>query len=785
LKKGCSLLKSGYDNHPSVCRGAQRRAAPAIGSSAENRDGNIPMTLRETLPPELASRLGELGVDVHGADIVVSSDLGLDGRYGATWLVIGRDRLVVLEEDAAKSVRWISLEGLEEARAHPMVGNQRLELTIGGQPYELLHYTNAVADKFSGVIKVLNDMAARPDRRSPLLEEGALVVEKTEEEPQLERGKIIRRLFSMARPFWAQCLAMFLLMMVHVALDLTPPLLTKVLVDGFRNEGGGGGISGMLAPAQGANEQWLMLIVGILLAVRLVAIAITVINNRINATVGQRFLYNLRQRVFDRLQQLAVSFYDRKQVGGLVNRVANDTEALGGFVVQIVLLIGIGIAMFAMNWQLALFVLVPGPLVMFASYKFWKLMHHNYERYWFTRWRTNSFLNACLSGIRVVRAFAQEKREMERFQVHNERLTNDVLTINRRWSTFFPIVTFVWGLGSLLVWYFGGLQVLRGENQGGISLGTLMAFIGYLGMFYGPLTNLTQISNWSTQLLTAAHRIFEVLDAEIEVKEPKNPVKLPQIAGKVEFQNVSFGYKRYLPVLHNVSFTVEPGEMIGIVGQSGSGKTTLINLACRFYDPTDGVVKIDGVDLRQISTRDLRSQIGLVLQEPYLFRGSIAENIAYGRPGASREQIIRAAKAANAHDFIVNLPEGYETRVGDRGAGLSGGERQRVSIARAILQDPRILILDEATSNVDSETERLIQAALEVLVKNRTTFVIAHRLSTLQNADKILVLHRGLLKEFGTPAELLSRGGIYARFVTTQAEMFQLHRIAEKIWQAA
>jgi ATP-binding cassette subfamily B protein len=752
------------------------------------------MTLRETLPPELASRLGESGFDVNEADIIVSSDLGTDGRYGTTWLVIGRDQLFVLNQDAARSMRAISLEGLEEARAHPMVGNQRLELTISGEPYELLHYTNAVADKFAGVIKVLNDMAAHPGRRSPLLEEGALKFEKQEDEPHLERGKIIRRLFSMAKPFWPQCVAMFALMIVHVILDLTPPILTAVLVDGFTGHSSSedgllGPIRRLLMPAEKADGQWLLTIVGILLGVRLLAIGITVINNRINAKVGQEFLLHLRSRVFERLQQLAVSFYDRKQVGGLVGRIANDTEALGGFigqitqgfVVQIVLLLGIGIAMFAMNWKLGLFVLVPGPLVMIASYKFWKLMHKNYERYWFTRWRLNSFLNACLSGIRVVRAFAQENREIDRFERHNKRLTEDVLTINRRWSTFFPIVTFVWQLGSLLVWWFGGQQVLGGN----LSLGTLMAFFGYLGMFYGPLSNLTQISNWSTQLLTAAHRIFEVLDAEIEVKEPKNPVPMPQIKGKIEFEHVSFGYKRYLPVLHNVSFTVEPGEMIGIVGQSGSGKTTMINLVCRFYDPTDGCVKIDGVDLRQISTRDLRSQIGLVLQEPYLFRGSIAENLAYGKPNATREEIIRAAKAANAHDFIVNLPEGYETRVGDRGAGLSGGERQRVSIARAILQDPRILILDEATSNVDSETERLIQGALDVLVKKRTTFVIAHRLSTLQNADKILVLHRGIVKEYGTPAELLMRGGIYARFVTTQAEMFQLHRMAEKVWEAA
>jgi ATP-binding cassette subfamily B protein len=328
-------------------------------------------------------------------------------------------------------------------------------------------------------------------------------------------------------------------------------------------------------------------------------------------------------------------------------------------------------------------------------------------------------------------------------------------------------VSFVFGLGGLLVWYVGGKDVLAGE----ITLGTLIAFINYLGMFYGPLSSLTQISQALNRFLTAAQRILEILDQEPEIVEAEKPVSLPRLKGDIRFEHVSFGYDRYNLVLRDVSFHIRPGEFIGIVGQSGAGKTTIVNLLCRFYDVVDGAIYLDGIDIRQIRQADLRSQIGLVLQEPFLFRGSLADNIAYAKPNATRDEIIRAAKAANAHDFIVRRPEGYDTLVGEHGAGLSGGEKQRISIARAILHDPRILILDEATSSVDTETERLIQEALNTLVRGRTTIAIAHRLSTLANADRILVIQRGRLIEEGTPAELMRLRGVFYNFVQTQTQL--------------
>jgi ATP-binding cassette subfamily B protein len=411
---------------------------------------------------------------------------------------------------------------------------------------------------------------------------------------------------------------------------------------------------------------------------------------------------------------------------------------------------------------------------MFVTKRYWKYIIRFYNRYWFSRWRINSFLNTRLAGTRVIRAFSQENREIGEFGTRNMRLMEDALAINRSWMTFFPIVSFVFGIGGLLVWYVGGKLVLNNDPLYHISLGTLIAFLSYLGMFYGPLSSLTQLSNWATQILTASHRIFEIFDEPEETLQVENIIRLPYIKGKVEFSDVSFGYIRYLPVLHKVSFTIEPDEVVGIIGPSGSGKTSIVNLICRFYDVSEGSILIDDIDIRDIDKNDLRNQIGLVLQEPYLFRGTIADNIAYAKPQASKKEIIHAAKVANAHDFIIQMPDGYETRIGEGGAGLSVGERQRVSIARAVLRNPRILILDEATSSVDVESERLIQNAINTLIKNRTTFIIAHRLSTLQNVDKVIVIRNGFLKQFGRPQDLIKQEGYYRRFVKIQSELFKL-----------
>jgi ABC-type transport system involved in Fe-S cluster assembly fused permease/ATPase subunit len=372
-----------------------------------------------------------------------------------------------------------------------------------------------------------------------------------------------------------------------------------------------------------------------------------------------------------------------------------------------------------------------------------------------------------LSGIRVVKAFGQEDREYERFQNASTYLRDSRLWVENATSIYSAAMTLVFSLGGLIVWYVGGRDVIGQE----MSLGALIAFLAYLAMFYAPLGALSNFTSWLTSFLTGSKRVLELLDTPITVAEKAEPEAWNEVRGEIRFEGVTFGYDRHQPVLQNVSFDVRPGEMVGIVGRSGSGKTTMVNLLGRFYDVQEGAIKIDGHDLRNLSLADLRRNLGIVFQDSFMFRGTIWDNLSYGRPQTTIEEGIAAARAAGAHDFICRAPLAYETPLGEQGAGLSGGEKQRLSIARTLLYDPKILILDEATSNIDAEAERSIQQALEVLVRGRTTIAIAHRLSTLRNADRIIVFDRGRLVEQGSHAELLASDGVYARLVRIQTQV--------------
>ena len=368
--------------------------------------------------------------------------------------------------------------------------------------------------------------------------------------------------------------------------------------------------------------------------------------------------------------------------------------------------------------------------------------------------------------MRVIKAFGREDAEIGRFGSRNERVYDVTREVGNTTSTVFPLLSYLMGIGALVIWGMGGWRVIKGD----LTLGTLMTFTGYLGMLYGPLDFMTRIVEWWSSSMNSAQRIFEIIDSTEVLWTPDQEklVELPELKGEIEAKNITFGYEPGKPVLEDISFKVSPGEMIGIVGRSGSGKSTLINLISRLYDPDQGTLSIDGEDIRYLSQDKLRQQIGMVLQDTFLFRGTVFENIAYAKPDASPEEVMEAARIANAHEFISELPDGYETVLGVRDIDLSGGERQRLAIARAVLHNPQILILDEATAAIDIETELLVQEALERLVEGRTTFAIAHRLSTLRKADRLLVLDRGRLVEEGHHAELFEQKGVYHKLLTTQ-----------------
>jgi ATP-binding cassette, subfamily B, bacterial len=496
------------------------------------------------------------------------------------------------------------------------------------------------------------------------------------------------------------------------------------------------------------------------------------------AWASERIAADLRNQTYTHLQSLSLEYYGGKRTGDLIARISSDSDRicyflsvhLLDFANNILMLAMIAGILFYINPTLALVTLLPLPVIAFLVQRVRSRLRQGFllgGRVWS---EMTSVLADTIPGIRVVKAFAQERREVERFRTANERVFQTNNRVNKMWAFFEPIVTLLTDAGLWIVWAFSAWYIYNYPQDTHINIGVLFLFITYMNRFYSRMDSMSRFVSAMQRAGASTQRVFAILDRAPSVAEPKRPVHPGRLSGKLEFRGVGFQYGTRR-VLQDVNLTIEPGEMIGLVGPSGAGKSTIVNLVCRFYDVGEGVLLGDGVDIRQYPVEEYRQHIGIVLQEPFLFFGSIAENIAYGKPSATREEIIAAARAARAHEFILRLPDGYDSMVGERGQSLSGGERQRISIARALLIDPRILILDEATSSVDTETEREIQLALENLVQGRTTIAIAHRLSTLRRADRLVVIEHGKITEVGPHSELLKRSGTYARLYHAQLEM--------------
>jgi ATP-binding cassette subfamily B multidrug efflux pump len=584
-----------------------------------------------------------------------------------------------------------------------------------------------------------------------------LMIDEEETKRTIPDRLLIKRLLAYIVRYKLNFAVVITLLLVSAGLGLAGPYILAITIDNY------------IAKADISSLYWIS---AVYVAIYILSWIVSYIQTYLRFWLGQKLVFDLRRDMFGNLQQLSMSFYDKRHVGRIMSRVTNDVETLNEFLTSgveaaigdVFILIGIVAVMFILNTWLALVSLAVIPILLAGAILLGGRVR---EAYRITRKKISGVtanLAESISGMRVVQSFSREMANAQQFdRVNVENLQANIQAAKIS-ALFFPLVDVLGSLGTCLVLWFGGAGVIESS----ISLGVLVAFMAYVTRFFMPIREISMLYNNVQSALAATERITEVVDAKPEVKEAEDAEQLPRIKGEIQFNHVSFGYEPNTYVLRDIDLEIHENERVALVGPTGAGKTSLANLAARFYDPQEGTITVDGYDLREVTLNSLRSQMGVVLQDPFLFTGSIKENIAYGKPDAPEQGIIEAAKAVGAHDFIMNFAQGYDTNVGERGIRLSMGQRQLISVARALLADPRILILDEATSSVDPYTELLLQNALKKLLEKRTTLIIAHRLSTVRSADKIVVIDSGRIVDTGTHRELMSRKGLYKKLYEMQ-----------------
>ena len=712
----------------------------------------------------------------------IVGDITVKSEYCRNVLLVSETKIDTYEIDTDHFGRSVALDEVESAQNKRMYGNALLRLKLkSGETVNIFRYTfsvNALSEAAAGFIGTVSSggnvdeaydcmkavyekqLSVCPKCGRTLSSPGATCIHCA------SKKKVVAKLGKYLIPEIKQLVFSILLAVTSTSLSLIPPMLTKSLVDD-------------ILPNRNA-EKLTYVAIG-LVALHIMTHLIGAVRGTVLRKAGDRIILNLRNDVFEKAQYLPMRFYDKTSTGAVINRISGDSNTLLGFmlritqevVVEFFKMIGIIVVMLIMNPRLTLLSLIPVPLVVIGARIFGKKIRPFYLRIW-RRWTAvASVLTDTIPGIRVVKSFTNEEGAAKRFKKENQEWYNTDASAAAILNAFPAIVNTLISIGSVMIWVFGGRMVINGSAE--LTPGLLVSFISYASMFYGPVNFFANLYDSYQSALASSERILDILDAEPEHDFGKGHV-LPGIKGKIEFKNVSFSFDRTKKTLKNINLTINPGDIVGIVGTTGSGKSTLINLFMRYYDHYDGEIYVDGVNIKDIDMQYYRGQIGFVQQEPLMFHDTIFNNIAYGIENCPVERVLQAADVANAHEFIVRQPDGYDAVLGERGVGLSGGERQRVSIARAVLKNPSILVFDEATASVDSETEHLIQEAIERLISGRTTIMIAHRLSTLSKANKIVVVDNGEIIECGSPEELLAAKGKYYRLVEIQSMSDKLTR---------